>query len=358
MKINGGLQFIGDGTIANAALENLAVAPTRSGAIALVDGTFAYVNALGELVEVASKSEVADLVDEVNSKLDVTTGGTITGATKFTGSAIFAGGASFTGAASISVLPSTANSIVNKSYVDNLFESGIEWLEPVKTITDTLSMTFAEGDRVIFETDGKIYTYSGGDLDGGVDPVVGNSVFVDDLNAGYRFDGTSWIRFTGTGSQTAGDGLTITGNVLNVVGDNTMNISADSIGVKVGSHFEVDTNGIKLAGNFLSTLLRNTGGAVTGNISSSATPTDGTHLVTKDYVDGQIANLATFREVYVSSQAETTATIANTKGSTALLVQVLSSTGEVILPDSIVITETEITVTLAQADTIRVFVMG
>ena len=357
MKINGGLQFIGDGTIANAALENLAVAPTRSGAIALVDGTFAYVNALGELVEVASKSEVADLVDAVNSKLDVTTGGTITGATNFTGSAIFAGGASFTNPATISVLPDTANSIVNKSYVDNLFESGIEWLEPVKTITDTLSMTFAEGDRVIFETDGKIYTYSGGDLTS-VDPGVGNSVFVDDLNAGYRFDGASWIRFTGTGSQTAGDGLTITGNVLNVVGDNTMNISADSIGVKVGSHFKVDTNGIHLAGDFLSTLLLNTGGAVTGNISSSATPTDGTHLVTKDYVDGQIASVATFREVYVSSQAETTATVANTKGSTALLVQVLSSTGEVILPDSIVITETEITVTLAQADTIRVFVMG
>lgn len=43
MKINGGLQFIGEGTIANAALENLAVAPTRNGAIALVDGTFSYV---------------------------------------------------------------------------------------------------------------------------------------------------------------------------------------------------------------------------------------------------------------------------------------------------------------------------
>ena len=357
MKINGGLQFIGDGTIANAALENLAVAPTRSGAIALVDGTFAYVNALGELVKVASKSEVADLVDAVNSKLDVTTGGTITGATNFTGSAIFAGGASFTDAATISVLPNTANSIVNKSYVDNLFESGIEWLEPVKTFTDTFSMTLVEGDRVIFKTDGKIYTYAGGELTG-VAPGVGNSVFVVDLNAGYRFDGTSWVRFTGTGSQTAGDGLTITGNVLNVVGDNTMNISADSIGVKVGSHFKVDTNGIHLDGGFLSTLLLNTGGAVTGNISSSATPTDGTHLVTKDYVDGQIASLATFRKVYVSSHAETTATVANTKGSTALLVQVLSSTGEVILPDSIVITETEITVTLAQADTIQVFVMG
>ena len=357
MKINGGLQFIGDGIVSNFALENLAVAPTRNGAIALVDGTFAYVNNAGELVEVAAKTEVADLVDAVNSKLDVATGGTITGATNFTGSAIFAGGASFTNPATISVLPDTANSIVNKSYVDNLFESGIEWLQPVKTITDTLSMTFAEGDRVIFETDGKIYTYSGGDLTS-VEPGVGNSVFVDDLNAGYRFDGTSWIRFTGTGSQTAGDGLTITGNVLNVVGDNTMNISPDSIGVKVGSHFEVDTNGIKLAGDFLSTLLLNTGGSVTGNISSSATPTDGTHLVTKDYVDGQIASVATFREVYVSSQAETTATIANTKGSTALLVQVLSSTGEVILPESIVITESNITVTLAQADTVRVFVMG
>lgn len=357
MKINGGLQFIGDGTISNAALENLTVAPTRNGAIALVDGTFAYVNAAGELVEVASKIEVADLVDAVNSKLDVAAGGTITGATNFTGSAIFAGGASFTEASTISVLPATANSIVNKSYVDDLFENGIEWLQPVKTITDTLSLTFEEGDRVIFETDGKIYTYSGGDLTS-VDPGVGNSVFVDDLNAGYRFDGTNWIRFTGTGSQTAGDGLTITGNVLNVVGDNTMTISPDSIGVKVGSHFEVDTNGIKLAGDFLSTLLLNTGGAVTGNISSSATPTDGTHLVTKDYVDGQIASVATFREVYVSSEAETTATVANTKGSTALLVQVLSSTGEVILPESIVITETDITVTLAQADTVRVFVMG
>ena len=93
-------------------------------------------------------------------------------------------------------------------------------------------------------------------MNAGTDAESGNSVFVDGSNAGYRFDGAEWTRFTGTGNQTAGAGLTITGSVLNVIGDSSMTITDDEIGVKVGNGLEVDeTNGVQITDAFIASLL-------------------------------------------------------------------------------------------------------
>jgi len=103
--------------------------------------------------------------------------------------------------------------------------------------------------------DGKIVDFSGSSNTGSdtSDAVEGNAVLVVDPNnvsvyddLGYVFEGTvpsgAWVQFTGAGQINAGDGLTKSGNTLNVGQGNGVNVTADAIAVAADS-----TGGANLA---------------------------------------------------------------------------------------------------------------
>jgi len=103
--------------------------------------------------------------------------------------------------------------------------------------------------------DGKIVDFSGSSNTGSdtSDAVEGNAVLVVDPNnvsvyddLGYVFEGTvpsgAWVQFTGAGQINAGNGLTKSGNTLNVGQGNGINVTADAIAVAADS-----TGGANLA---------------------------------------------------------------------------------------------------------------
>lgn len=80
-------------------------------------------------------------------------------------------------------------------------------------------------------------------------PQVGWSIFIDDENKNYVFNGTSWVR-SGESNQsiTAGHGLTGGGSgdsISIVVGaGNGISVAADSVNAKAGKGISVDSSGI------------------------------------------------------------------------------------------------------------------
>lgn len=160
--------------------------------------------------------------------------------------------------------PVNGSDAANKSYVDNAI-AGLAWKDAVKVATtadSTLTgnpvidgVSTANGDRVLVKNQtapaqNGIYVVATGawtrasdaDLD---TELLGAAVFVSE---GATQGDTSWVmttsapitvgtspmawsQFAGPGVVSAGAGMTQSGNTLNVIGDATMTVAADSLGV-------------------------------------------------------------------------------------------------------------------------------
>lgn len=366
MKVLGNLELVG-GSIIGAVLEVLGAAPTtgdtgREGQLYLTAAGLGFIDAAGANQGIATAGQLTAVQTDVANKLDLTDGGIVAGGTTFSSKLTLTLGA--TSAA----LPALANDVTNKSYVDNLVQSGVKWGAPVDAFVDVLpdTGTASDGDRVILNTDKKIYTFSSEDTAwNGADAIEGTSVFVDGTNAGWRFDGAAWVRFTGTGNQTAGDGLTITGNVLNFVGGNSLTVGPDLVDVKVGSGLLIDAeDGVIIDPAFTAGLLGLGGGVLTGALTLSGAPTADLHAASKKYVDDGIAALKAgisdvTQFVYTAGAAATSHTVTHNLDNQFVNVTVLSETNEVVVPDSITLdSANQLTVTVATAAVIKVVVVG
>ena len=83
--------------------------------------------------------------------------------------------------------------------------------------------------------------------------VKGEGVLVWDRDSDtfQKYDGTSWSEFGGLSGITAGDGLTKTGNTINVIGGDGLSVTADAIAVNptafTGTGLEVSGGDIRIA---------------------------------------------------------------------------------------------------------------
>lgn len=109
------------------------------------------------------------------------------------------GGNSITNAAT----PTAGSELVNKDYVDGLV-AGISWQAPVKNFYDpttSLPTSPTTGDRYIASADGNgwtedyVYEYNGSTWDA-TTPTEGMTVWVEDLDARYTYNGTDWVKIS------------------------------------------------------------------------------------------------------------------------------------------------------------------
>ena len=129
--------------------------------------------------------------------------------------------------------PVNAGDAVNKAYLENLI-NGLTWLPPVSEVVATNPVPGVDGTRVLNTTDGKIYTVVAGSFDAGVAVASGVAVMELATSAGWTFNGTTWVQFTGAGQITAGVGLKKTGNVIDVnLGAGIAQLPTDEVGIDV-----------------------------------------------------------------------------------------------------------------------------
>lgn len=177
--------------------------------------------------------------------------------------------------------PIASTDVVNKAYADALVQ-GLDIKQSVRAIAtsniaslsgpqtiDTVSLI--AGDRVLLiaqttSTEDGIYIVAAGSWTRATDFALGSTVagsfmFVEEgsnadsgwvctNNKGSDVVGTNdliFTQFSGAGSITAGFGLTKTGNTIDVVAaDNSLDIQADSIAVKLNTTGAIETTGTGL----------------------------------------------------------------------------------------------------------------
>ena len=297
-----------------------------------------YVDSLGYLTAGTGLTKSGSTLSVNASQTQITSVGTLTSLTL--SGALSGTTASFTGNISIPIAPTQGTHAVNKSYVDGLI-SGISAKTAVvvaSTATMALSsvtsgsvmdgVTLTTGDRILLKnqtvgTENGIYVIQASgapvrasDFSVGMD-ISGTFVFVESgsVNAssgwvttntfGNDIVGTHpvvWVQFSGTGQINAGNGLSKTGNILDVNVDNTsLEIIADTIrissgalgtGLSGGSGTLISVNASQpqitsvgtLTSLSISGSLSGTTATFTGTVSG-ATPTTSGHLTTKSYVD-------------------------------------------------------------------------
>ncbi len=124
-----------------------------------------------------------------------------------------------------------------------------------------------------YTADNKIYEYNGSSVDD-TDPGNNWAAFVEqasyespaDSAWTYNNDDTIWVRFTGGGQIVAGDGLSKTGNTLNVLVDNaSIQITTDTLSVKPDGVNKTHINA-DIAGDGL---VQATGGELDVNVDDS-----------------------------------------------------------------------------------------
>jgi len=183
-----------------------------------------------------------------------------------------------------SASPTNASDVANKSYVDSLVQ-GVKWKQPVQAVAITNQdisitlntvaidgVTLSLSQRVLLagQTDAKqngIYVVNAGAPTRATDMDIGGefpsaAVFV---SAGTDYADTGWVctndsvvlattnitfvQFTGLGSIVAGNGLTKTGNTLDVNVGNGIQITSDAVAVKLASNkgLSVDANGVAVS---------------------------------------------------------------------------------------------------------------
>ncbi|MEM4247840.1 MAG: hypothetical protein QXH80_01115, partial [Candidatus Nanoarchaeia archaeon] len=299
---------IADATIQNAKLVNNSVTVTAGdglkdgGAVALGSSVTINVDP-GDGIQISSDKVAVDST-VVRTSGDQTINGTKT-------------------FGSIPVLPGTNttsdNQAVRKAYVDNLV-NGLSWKDAVRAATTaniTLSgeqtidgVALTAGDRVLVKnqttaSQNGIYVVATGawsraqDMDESAE-VKAAAMYVTD---GTTQSGTAWVcnntgdviigttnisfvQFSGTGTYTAGNGLTLTGNEFAVGTTANCGITAnpDDIQVNVDdSTIEINSNALRIKDLGVTTAKINTGAVTTAKIQDDA-------VTTSKIIDDAITN--------------------------------------------------------------------
>ena len=168
--------------------------------------------------------------------------------------------------------PSNANDVTPKSYVDGLVGAGVFWKEPARVASTSNvnisnpgtssfdGITLASGDRILLKNqtaaaENGVYDFNGSaaaltrSSDANTaDELNGLAIFIkegtDNADQGYYQSseisslGTSpvtFVQFTGLGQITAGNGLTKSGNRLDVAVGNGIQISSDAVVFRAGA---------------------------------------------------------------------------------------------------------------------------
>lgn len=184
-----------------------------------------------EAIDAALKLEETARAD-ADALLLPLAGGTMSGA-------IAMGGSKITGLAT----PTANTDAATKAYVDSAI-AGFSWKLPVDAIVAdhiTDAETYVTGQRIVDTTANKIFTVltdgavgTPATFDAGVDLVDGDAFFNKDNHNGYVFNGTQVVQFTGGSAVTAGIGLTLNGNQLDVnMGAGVTVLPAGQVGLDI-----------------------------------------------------------------------------------------------------------------------------
>ncbi len=168
--------------------------------------------------------------------------------------------------------PSNASDVTPKSYVDGLVGAGVFWKEPARvasTANVNISnpgsssfdgITLASGDRILLKnqssnSENGVYDFNGpssaltrsSDANS-ADELNGLAIFIkegtDNADQGYYQSSeisslgsspVTFVQFTGLGQITAGNGLTKSGNRLDVAVGNGIQISSDAVVFRAGA---------------------------------------------------------------------------------------------------------------------------
>lgn len=151
-----------------------------------------------------------------------------------TGNLSFGGTNTVTGLAA----PSSAGDAATKAYVDNLV-AGMTWEAPVLAIVaddSALPGSPTTGDRYYQADIDSIVEYNGTAWVAEA-LVEGAAFFNRSTDTGYVFNGTDAVPFTGGGALNAGNGLVMTGNVLDVnFGAGITMLPSDEVGVHISNY--------------------------------------------------------------------------------------------------------------------------
>lgn len=168
--------------------------------------------------------------------------------------------------------PSNASDVTPKSYVDGLVGAGVFWKEPARvasTANVNISnpgtssfdgVTLASGDRILLKNqtaaaENGVYDFNGAasaltrSSDANTaDELNGLAIFIkegtDNADQGYYQSSeisslgsspVTFVQFTGLGQITAGNGLTKSGNRLDVAVGNGIQISSDAVVFRAGA---------------------------------------------------------------------------------------------------------------------------
>lgn len=184
-----------------------------------------------EAIDAALKLEETARAD-ADALLLPLTGGVMSGA-------IAMGGEQITGLGA----PTANTDAATKAYVDSAI-AGFSWKAPVDAIVADHTAdaeTYVTGQRIVDTTTDSIFTVlTDGEVgtpatfDAGVALVQGNAFFNKANNAGYVFNGTETVQFTGGSAVTAGIGLTLNGNQLDVnMGAGVTVLPAGEVGLDI-----------------------------------------------------------------------------------------------------------------------------
>lgn len=276
--------------------------------------------------------------------------------------------------------PTNATDVVNKAYADALVQ-GLDIKQSVRAIATTNvaslsgpqtidTVSLVAGDRVLLisqttTTQDGIYVVAAGAWTRATDFAIGSTVagafmFVEEgtnadtgwvctNNKGSDIVGTNDLTFTqfsGAGSIVAGFGLTKTGNTIDVVAaDNSIDVQADSIAVKLnttgaiettatGLNVKVDTNNITkngsnelTIGNYVSKI-----GSKAITIGTVAGAQTITHNFNTRNVSVIVYDASTFEvyDVSVSHPTVNTVSISANGSNTSVIAVIIGNVGQAI----------------------------
>jgi hypothetical protein len=270
--------------------------------------------------------------------------------------------------------PTDAAHAATKGYVDAA-RAGLDVKQSVRAATtgpvnlstgleagDTLdtTVTLAEGNRVLVKdqataSQNGIYVVQASgaavratDFDGTGEVSGGAFTFVEEgtVNADSGWvvtsngaiavgtDAINWAQFSGAGSITAGDGLTKTGNTIDVVGT-TDRISVSANAVDISTNY-VGQNTITTLGTITTGVWNGTDVAVTDGGTGASTAADARTNLASTSTSGQTTSTAVLARVVhqacaASSVGVSTTTVTHNFGTKNLTVQVYQvSTGETV----------------------------
>ena len=180
--------------------------------------------------------------------------------------------------------PSNASDVTPKSYVDGLVGSGVYWKEPARVAstaninlsnpgTDTFDgVQITSGQRILIkdqssQAENGVYDFNGSSSAmtrssdaNSADELNGLAIFVkegtDSADQGFvqtseianlGSDNVTFAQFTGLGQITAGNGLTKTGNRLDVAVGAGVEIISDAVRIKLGAGVDADDNSLNVA---------------------------------------------------------------------------------------------------------------